>query len=78
MKNIVLNEGDGIVINSLYNQWDKVKNRNDYLIWQEKIKNTMFGTYKSIGLLETIKKFNPQLSDYMKKQFLKEIENTLK
>jgi len=77
MKNIVLNEGDGIVINSLYDQWDKVKNQNDYLIWQEKIKNTMFGTYKSIGLLETIKKFNPNISAYIKEQFYKEIENTL-
>jgi len=77
MQKIVLDEGNGIIINDLFNEWNNIKNEKDQKLWNEKIKNTKFGTYGTVGLMETIKKFNPQMQEVIKRNFYTEIESAL-
>jgi hypothetical protein len=77
LQKVVLDEGDGIVINDLFNEWNNIKNQKESDKWKEKIKTTKFGTYGTVGLMETIKKFNPKINDTIKRNFYTEIESAL-
>lgn len=75
---IVLDEGSGKVINDLWIEFNAIKTERDHASWSEKIKNTMFGTYGSIPLLEVINKFEPKYpNDVIKRDFITEIEDSL-
>ena len=76
-KKIVLDEGDGQIINDLFNDWDGVKNNADYKKWEDKVRATKIGTYGSKNLVETILKFEPRINEVTKKSFITEIENAL-
>lgn len=77
LQKVVLDEGNGIIINDLFNEWNNIKNEKQSAQWKDKIKNTKFGTYGTVGLMETIKRFNPKLNDTVKRMFYTEIEAAL-
>lgn len=77
---VVLNEGNGKIINNLFNQWNNVKNQSDYDKWVKKVKETTFGTYGTISINEVLNKFefdDSKINDVVKKDFKKEINNAL-
>jgi hypothetical protein len=75
---IVLNEGNGIVINNLYNKWQKIKTEKEHDKWSELVKNTKFGTYGTIGIFEVLQKFEPKFpNDIIKRDFTNELKKAL-
>jgi len=78
---VVLNEGNGKVINQLYNQWNNVKDEKEYAEWVKKVKSTKFGTYGTIGIPEVLDKFNfdnAPINSFHLKTFKAELKNALK
>lgn len=75
---VVLDEGNGKVINDLFNQWYSIKNEKEYNAWAEKIKKTNFGTYGTININDVLEKFEfdkSKVNEVTKKDFKKEINN---
>jgi hypothetical protein len=75
---VVLDEGNGKVINDLFNEWYSVKNEKEYNVWAEKIKNTNFGTYGTTNINDVLEKFEfdkSKVNEVTKKDFKKEINN---
>jgi DNA polymerase III sliding clamp (beta) subunit (PCNA family) len=75
---VVLDEGNGKVINDLFNQWYSIKNDKEYNVWAEKIKNTNFGTYGTTNINDVLEKFEfdkSKVNEVTKKDFKKEINN---
>lgn len=73
---IVMDEGNGLVINDIYDQWSKIKNEKDQTKWREKVKGTKFGTY-GLPFFEVLDKFQPKLNEVNEKNFYLEIEAAL-
>jgi hypothetical protein len=77
---VVLDEGNGKVINKLYNEWDNVKTQAEYDKWVKKVQNTKFGTYGTITFAQMLKNFdfdNAPISSFKLKTFKKELESAL-
>lgn len=55
---VVLNEGNGAIINDLYNQWNNVETEEENKAWVEKVRSTIFGTYGDISIESVLKNFN--------------------
>ena len=76
--NIVLNEGNGKVINRLFNQWDKIKTTSQHNKWEQSVKAVTFGTYGNIPFMEVLNKFNPSFrNDIIKRDFYTELKTVL-
>ena len=78
---VVMDEGSGIVINKLFNEWNNIKNQKQHDKWVENVKGTKFGTYGTIGLLELLDKFNfknsTKINIIVKNNFIKEVKSAL-
>jgi hypothetical protein len=77
---VVLDEGNGKVINDLFNQWYNIKTENQSNKWKQKIKNTRFGTYGNISINDVLKRFEfdkSSINDIMKRDFKNEINNQI-
>lgn len=75
---IVLNEGNGVVINKLYNKWQKIKTEKEHDAWSDLVKKTKFGTYGTIGIFEVLEKFEPKFpNDIIKRDFTNELKKAL-
>jgi hypothetical protein len=77
---VVEDRGYGKVINELYNQWNEVKNEEEYSRWKEKLRNTKFGTYGDIPISQVLKNFdfdNAPINSFHLKTFKKEVELAL-
>lgn len=89
VKPIVVDEGDGILINNNYNQWASIKNETQSKEWKESTLQFRTGTYNQFDLQDTIKNFenatyNGDLSkqpikerDFLEKSYLKEVDTLL-
>jgi len=81
MIEVVLNEGNGVVINNLFNQWNSIKNEKDFDMWAENVRETKFGTYGTIGLLELMDRFDfkdsQKVNSIQKNNFIQEIKSAL-
>ena len=79
---VVLDEGNGKVINDLYTQWNNVKSEKDQAEWYEKVKNTTFGTYGTISIKEALDKFDfdksEKINSVSKEDFKNELNQALK
>jgi len=78
---VVQNEGSGKVINQLYNQWNSIKTKAQHDKWAEKVRNTKFGTYGTISLMEILDRFDfdeAHINSVNKEGFKKEISKALK
>lgn len=76
--NIVLNEGNGKVINSIFNCWNNVKTEKQYALFTDKLKNVKFGTYGTIPFFEVLEKFNPKFpNEILKLSFYSETKKIL-
>lgn len=77
MKNniqIVLNEGNGKVINKIFSQWNNIKTEKQYKLFSDKVKNVSFGTYGTIPFIEVLDKFTPQFpNEIIKTAFYNEM-----
>jgi len=77
-KTIVLDEGNGIIINDLWNEYNAITNQEEQDVWNNKVKNTKFGTYGTVSLFETLNKFEPKYpNDVLKKDFITALEQAL-
>lgn len=75
---IVLNEGNGIIINKLYNKWQKIKTEKEHDAWSDLVKKTKFGTYGTIGIFEVLEKFEPKFpNEIIKRDFTNELKKAL-
>jgi hypothetical protein len=78
---VVLNEGNGVVINKIFNQWNNIKNQKQFDKWAEKVRETKFGTYGTIGLLELMDRFDfkdsQKINSIQKDNFVQEIKSAL-
>ena len=76
--NIVLNEGNGKVINNLFNCWNNVKTEKQYTLFTDKLKATKFGTYGTIPFFLVFEKFNPKFpNEVLKISFYSEAKRIL-
>jgi len=78
--NVVLNEGNGKIINKLYNDWNNVKTEKEYKKWVEEVRSTKFGTYGTITYDEVMKNFdfdNAPINSFHLKTFKAELKNAL-
>jgi len=78
---VVLDEGNGKVINDLYTQWNNIKTDQDHENWNEKVRNTTFGSYGTVSMNEVLDKFdfdNSSLNEVAKRDFKNEISNALR
>jgi len=78
---VVLDEGNGKVINNLFNDWTKIKSESEQEKWNEKVRLAKFGTYGTISIFEVLDKFDfdkASLNEVVKRDFKKEINNALK
>ena len=78
---VVLDEGNGKVINDLYTQWNNIKSDKDQANWNEKVKATTFGTYGTISIKEVLDKFEfdkSNINEVQKKDFKAELNQALK
>jgi len=75
---VVLNEGNGVTINKLYSEWTAIRTQKQQEAWEKKVRNAKFGTYGTIGLLETLEKFNfmesNKINGVMKHDFIEEVK----
>ena len=79
--NVVLNEGSGVIINQLFNDWLSIKTERQHKYWSNKVKNTTFGTYGIISIFEVLDnfKFNEsKINQITKNAFLSELKTSLK
>ena len=77
---VVLNEGNGKIINKLYNEWNNVKTEKEYKEWVDKVRSTKFGTYGTLTYDEVLKNFdfdNAPINSYHLKTFKAELKNAL-
>jgi len=78
---VVLNEGNGVTINKLYSEWSAIRTQKQQEAWQKKVRNAKFGTYGTIGLLETLEKFNfmesNKINGVAKHDFIDEVKDAL-
>ncbi len=77
---VVNNNGSGIIINKLYNQWSNIKNQKQQDAWEDSVRNTKFGTYGTITIEDILKKFefnNAPINSVMKEGFKSEIKMAL-
>ena len=75
---IVLDEGNGKIINDLWIEFNNVKTEKEYNKWSEKVKTTQFGTYGTIPFMETLDNFEPKYpNEVLKKDFITGIEKAL-
>jgi hypothetical protein len=80
-KLVVLDEGNGKVINDLFTQWNNIKTEKDHEKWNEKVKATTFGTYGNISINEVLDKFEfdkSNINEVQKRDFKAELNNALK
>ena len=81
MVEVVLNEGNGVAINKLYNEWANIKTQKQQDSWAQKVRQSKFGTYGTIGFLEVLDKFEFMQSDkvngVMKRDFIEEVKDAL-
>jgi hypothetical protein len=78
---VVRNEGNGKVINKLYNQWDAVKNQTQQSKWEADVRNTKFGTYGTVSFNDVLNNFdfdNANVSSFKIKTFKTELQNALR
>jgi len=61
----------GVLIQDLYNEWDKIKTQEQYNAFSDKIKALRFGTYGTIALKEVIEKHG--VKGWLKAEFTKEV-----
>ena len=77
-KTIVLDEGNGIIINDLWNEFNAIKNQKEQDFWDNKVKNTTFGTYGTMSIFEVLEKFEPKYpNEVLKKDFISGLEQAL-
>ena len=75
---IVLNEGNGKVLNELYSQWDKIKTDAEHKAWEKKVAETKFGTYGTISIFEVLDNFHPHFrNEIEKKHFYDEVTDAI-
>lgn len=77
---VVLNEGNGKIINKLFNDWNNVKTEKEYEKWVEQVRSTKFGTYGTITYDEVLRNFdfdNAPINSYHLKTFKAELKNAL-
>jgi hypothetical protein len=77
---VVLNEGNGVIVNEIYKEWSNITSPNDWNDWAFKVRSLKFGTYKTIGFLEVLEEFNfkdAKINDVLKNDFLKEVKQAL-
>lgn len=77
---VVLNEGNGKIINKLYNDWNNVKTEKEYKKWVDEVRSTKFGTYGTTTYEEVLEKFNfddAPINSYHRKAFKSELKNAL-
>jgi hypothetical protein len=77
---IVLNDGNGVIINEIYKEWSNITSPNDWNDWAFKVRSLKFGTYKTIGFLEVLEEFNfkdAKINNVLKNDFLKEVKQAL-
>ena len=78
-EDIVSNNGSGIQLNKIWNQWNKIKTQKDHDEWQSMVKDTKFGTYGTVSFFDVLNNFEPKYpSSFMKKEFELELQNALK
>jgi hypothetical protein len=81
MIEVVLNEGNGVAINKLYNEWANIRTEKQQDAWAKKVRQTKFGSYGTIGFLEVLDKFEFMQSDkvngVMKRDFIEEVKDAL-
>jgi uncharacterized small protein (DUF1192 family) len=79
---VVLDEGNGKVINDLFTQWNNIKTEADQEKWNEKVRNTTFGTYGNISINEVLDKFefdkSTGINGILKKDFKNELNSALR
>lgn len=76
--NIVLDEGNGILINKVWKMWTNIKTQKDWNNWASFVKSVKFGTYGTISFLESLEKFKPNFpNETLKRDFIQEIKQAL-
>jgi hypothetical protein len=79
---VVLDEGNGKVINDLYTQWNNIKSDKDHENWNEKVKATTFGTYGTTSIKEVLEKFefdkSEKINSVSRQDFKNEVYYALK
>lgn len=81
MVEVVLNEGNGVAINKLYNEWANIRTEKQQIAWAKKVRETKFGSYGTIGILEVLDKFefmqSNKVNGVMKHDFIEEVKDAL-
>ncbi len=76
---VVDNVNNGVVLNEIFNEWNNIKDEAQHKRWTNKVKSTMFGTYKNEDLMNTFKKWKPVFpSEWMEGAFFRELSTALK
>lgn len=76
---VVDNVNNGVVLNEIFNQWNNIKDEAQHKRWTNKVKSTMFGTYKNEDVMNTFKKWKPVFpSEWMEGAFFRELSTALK
>jgi hypothetical protein len=77
---VVLDEGNGKIINDLFNEWNNISTSEEYENWIKKVKNTSFGTYGTITLNQVLENFEfdkSNVNEVKKRDFKKELNNAI-
>lgn len=76
---VVDNVNNGVVLNEIFNEWNNIKDEAQHKRWTNKVKSTMFGTYKNEDVMNTFKKWKPVFpSEWMEGAFFRELSTALK
>jgi hypothetical protein len=71
-------EGSGQVINSLFSEWNSIKNEKQQNLWEAKVKETKFGTYGTISIFDILENFPlTGVNEVTRLSFLSDLEGAL-
>jgi hypothetical protein len=77
-KQATRNEGSGQVINSLFSEWNSIKNEKQQNLWEAKVRETKFGTYGTISIFDILENFPlTGVNEVTRLSFLSDLEGAL-
>jgi len=75
MTTIIENINAGVTVNKIFNQFLNINTEEQHNALIETLKVTKFGTYKTIGIIEIIEKFEAgNCNEIVKRDFLKMVQ----
>ncbi len=78
MKAITTNNGNGIEINTVWNNWMEIKTEKQHNKWTLYVGSLRFGTYKNLTILDVMPNFDPQYpNSTLERNFLRELKNAI-